>query len=114
MCGHTYFCSTLEMSKECPDCGSSSIEKIKSSGVCADGIIPFEISKEQAAERFEIIKETYDKALARGEKVHLIDGRHFYDKYGYSNCVQDNSHPNTLGHYAMYEAVLPVLKNCLG
>ncbi len=72
-----------------------------------------QIGYEMVTKRFEVIKKTYENALARGENVYLIDGRHFYDKYGYSNCVQDNSHPNTLGHYAMYEAVLPVLKKCL-
>ena len=72
-----------------------------------------QIGYEMVTKRFEVIKKTYDNALDRSENVYLIDGRHFYDKYGYSNCVQDNSHPNTLGHYAMYEAVLPVLKELL-
>lgn len=72
-----------------------------------------QIGIEEVTKRFEIIKKTYDNAVARGENVYLLDGRHFFDKYGYSNCVQDNSHPNTLGQYAMYEAVLPVLKECI-
>ncbi|MBQ8807995.1 MAG: hypothetical protein IJZ81_01655 [Clostridia bacterium] len=72
-----------------------------------------QIGLKEATERFEIIKETYDKARLRGENVYIIDGRHMYDKYGYDNCLQDNSHPNTLGMFAMYEAVLPILKECL-
>lgn len=48
MCSHTYFTSSEEISQDCPNCGSPEIEKINSSGYCADGIIPFEITKEQA------------------------------------------------------------------
>ena len=72
-----------------------------------------QIGYDMVTKRFDVIKETYEKARLRGENVYLIDGRHFYDKYGYSNCVQDNSHPNTLGHYAIYESVLPILENLL-
>lgn len=72
-----------------------------------------QIGYEMVTKRFNIIRETYENALARNENVYLIDGRHYYDKYGYSNCVQDNSHPNTLGHYAMYETLLPILTECL-
>lgn len=53
MCGHTYFTASGEKSRECQNCGSASCEKIQSSGYCADGIIPFEISKQQAAKKFE-------------------------------------------------------------
>ena len=53
MCSHTYFTASEEKSKECPECGNPSCKQVKSSGYCADGIIPFEISKEQAAEYFE-------------------------------------------------------------
>ena len=68
---------------------------------------------DQVDARFRIIEQTYQNALARGENVFLLDGRHFYDKFGYSNCVQDASHPNTLGMYAIYDAVLPILKKAL-
>lgn len=50
MCEHTYFSSSAEKSEECPECGSPNISKIQSSGYCADGIIPFEISREKATE----------------------------------------------------------------
>ncbi len=50
-CGHAYFCANEEKLLECKECGSASLEKIKSAGYCADGIIPFEISKEQAADK---------------------------------------------------------------
>lgn len=53
MCGHVYFSASQEKSSECNSCGSSSCSQIKSSGYCADGIIPFEITKLQAAEKFE-------------------------------------------------------------
>lgn len=73
-----------------------------------------QIGIDEATKRFEIIEKTYKNATGRGENVYLIDGRHIYDKFGFSNCVNDNSHPNTLGMYAMYEAVLPILKEALG
>lgn len=71
------------------------------------------IGVKETEARFKVIAETYRNARERGENVYLLDGRHFYDKFGYSNCVQDASHPNTLGMYAMYDAVLPALKESL-
>lgn len=53
MCGHIYFTASQEMSKDCSSCGGVNCTEIKTSGYCADGIIPFEISKEQAAEKFK-------------------------------------------------------------
>lgn len=47
-CGHAYFSACEEKSQECFECGNSSLEKINSSGYCADGIIPFEIDKKTA------------------------------------------------------------------
>ncbi len=53
MCGHVYFTASQERSSDCLACGSSSCSQVQSSGYCADGIIPFQISKEEAAEKFE-------------------------------------------------------------
>ncbi|MBP3582157.1 MAG: hypothetical protein J6J33_05330, partial [Clostridia bacterium] len=51
-CGNTYYIASDEKSKKCPNCGNSSSDIVQDSGYCADGIIPFKITKEQAAENF--------------------------------------------------------------
>ncbi len=53
MCGHTFFAATQDMASECSSCGCSSCSEINSSGYCADGIIPFELTKDEAAKKFE-------------------------------------------------------------
>lgn len=77
MCGHTYFTASEEKSQECQNCGSASCEMIQSSGYCADGIIPFEISKEQAAEKLEIYlrsKPGFPKEILSHEKNKNLTG----------------------------------------
>lgn len=69
-----------------------------------------EIGDKAAEERFNIIKETYDNAKARGENVYILDGRHFYDKIGYQNGCMDASHPTTLGFLAMADAVISLIE----
>lgn len=48
-CGRTYFMTTEGRSSRCPNCGSSDIELTEEPGFCADGVIPFKITKEQAS-----------------------------------------------------------------
>ena len=52
-CANVYYMSSEEKSKKCPNCGSSSSSMVEDSGACADGIIPFKISKDQAAKCFK-------------------------------------------------------------
>ena len=49
-CGRTYFMATEGHSSRCPNCGNSEIELANETGFCADGVIPFKITKQQAAE----------------------------------------------------------------
>lgn len=71
MCGNAYFSACEEKSQECLECGNVSLEKIKSAGFCADGIIPFEIDKEDAAKKMvnylksipNVPKSVFDNAL---------------------------------------------------
>ncbi len=73
-----------------------------------------EIPYEEAMERREIILNTYNNAKARGENVYFLDGGHFYDDFGYDDCVADDSHPNSLGLFAMATKIAEVLEEALG
>lgn len=71
------------------------------------------LSAEDVEERFQIIKKTYDAAVAAGDRnVYLIDGRtmvsHIPDSWGV-----DISHPNDLGFHAMATAIGNVLAQIL-
>lgn len=52
-CGNVYYMSSEEKSKKCTNCGNSSSTLVQDSGFCADGIIPFKISKQDAAKAFK-------------------------------------------------------------
>ena len=70
-------------------------------------------------QRRDIIKATYDKAVAAGDKhVYFVDGLHFYDQPGMPAIPRDfttvdNTHPTDLGFHLMYLKILPVLKKAL-
>ncbi len=51
-CKSTYFMSYEGTSKKCPNCGGSSCTLVESDGYCADAIIPFKITKEEASKKF--------------------------------------------------------------
>lgn len=65
--------------------------------------------------RYEIIKETYDMAIAEGDtNVYLIDGREFFPYKELADLAMvDGTHPNDLGMYytakALYETVAGIL-----
>ncbi len=50
-CGNVYYMSSEEKSKTCANCGCSSSKIVSDNGFCADGIIPFKISKQEAYEK---------------------------------------------------------------
>lgn len=64
--------------------------------------------------RIEIIKKTYDNALAAGDRnVYFIDGSKFFpDDVKYSAFV-DDCHPNDLGFYFMAKEIGDVLEKLL-
>ncbi len=70
---------------------------------------------EETDERFAVVKATYDRARAEGDKnVYLVDGRKFYkDKALGESCHSDFSHPNDLGHLYMAQALYKVVKKIL-
>lgn len=49
-CGRVYFMTTEGHSSRCPNCGNSEIELVEEPGFCADGVIPFKITKKQASD----------------------------------------------------------------
>lgn len=52
-CNGIYYISSEERSKKCPSCGGSSVSMVEDDGYSADGIIPFEITKEEASKTFQ-------------------------------------------------------------
>lgn len=52
-CGRVYFKSTEGRSSRCPNCGNSDIELTEEPGFCADGVIPFTVTKEEAAKKMK-------------------------------------------------------------
>ena len=61
--------------------------------------------------RRDIIKETYLKAVANGDKnVYFIDGQKVIPVSEKQNAFVDGVHPNDLGFYYLAKAILKVLK----
>ena len=70
---------------------------------------------EKFEERREIVRKTYENAIARGDKnVYFIDGQTFFGEKDRNLCLADNVHPNDLGFYRMAEVIEPVIKKVLG
>lgn len=68
---------------------------------------------EDTLARFAVIRETYERALASGDKnVYLLSGRELMAIAGCEGTV-DNCHPTDLGFYSMAQAIRPVLEHCL-
>jgi lysophospholipase L1-like esterase len=66
-------------------------------------------------ERRDIVKATYDRAAAAGDKhVYFVDGLEFFDRVPRKYCTVDNTHPSDLGFYLMFQKILPVLRRALG
>ena len=69
---------------------------------------------ENTSRRRAIIRATYDAAVAAGDRhVYYIDGETLFGLYGRDACTVDTCHPNDLGFFRMFEAVLPVLRKAL-
>lgn len=69
---------------------------------------------EDTAARFNVIRQTYEAALQRGDRhVTLLDGRTFFDPQESDLCLMDFIHPNDYGFHRMAEKILPVLTRVL-
>lgn len=57
--------------------------------------------------RIKIVKDTYNKALAEGDKnVYFLDGREYFPEEMRDLCFVDNLHPNDLGMYFMAKKII--------
>ncbi len=72
----------------------------------------FRLNAEEEEKR-AIVKETYDKAVAAGDKnVYYIDGPTLM-QYAKNDCSVDGAHPNDLGFYSMATVLLEQLRKIL-
>lgn len=66
-------------------------------------------------ERRAIIKETYDRAIAAGDKkVWYVDSQGVFEAFGGNDCTVDGCHSNDLGFYLMAKSLEPSLRQALG
>jgi hypothetical protein len=67
-----------------------------------------------AAARREVVRRTYDHAVAAGDKnVWFIDGESFFGDTDRHLCTVDCCHPNDLGFMRMAQVVEPLVKQIL-
>lgn len=71
-CGNVFYMSSEESSKKCPNCAMTACEVIEDSGYCADGVIPFKVSKEQAEDIFA--KHLKSKGIVLDQKEAQLEG----------------------------------------
>lgn len=67
------------------------------------------------AVRKEIIRRTYQNAVATGDKnVWFIDGETLFGTTDRDACTVDGTHPNDIGFLRMADTIEPVLRQALG
>lgn len=65
-------------------------------------------------ERLEIVRESYEKGIAAGDKnLYFVDGRTLFCGVDENICTTDRTHPNDLGHYMMYKRLAEVVEKIL-
>lgn len=75
---------------------------------------PAESYSENTKARRDVVKATYESAVAAGDKnVYFIDGETFYGETDRNLCSCDGCHPNDLGFYRMACTIRPILKQML-
>ena len=61
--------------------------------------------------RRNIIMKTYQKAVAEGDQnVYLLDGASIFAGDEREACTVDGTHPNDLGFYRFFKALLPIFE----
>lgn len=69
---------------------------------------------EDEIRRRDIVKATYENAVAKGDKnVYFIDGSDIFKIFGGDSCTVDDCHPNDLGFMCMAEILIPYLRKVL-
>lgn len=65
-------------------------------------------------DRRAVIRQTYNNAVRAGDgRVWFIDGETLFGKQDRDACTVDGCHPNDLGFYRMFRAILPTLAKAL-
>ena len=71
--------------------------------------------KKGAEERVQIIKESYQRLLDKGDKnVHFINGQEIFYSHDSEMMTVDDTHPTDFGFYCMAEEIEKVLKIYIG
>ncbi len=74
----------------------------------------FEREEDLAIACREIIRTTYQKAVAEGDKnVYFVDGETFFGTHERDLCTVDDCHPNDIGFLRMADVLEPVLRKIL-
>ena len=69
---------------------------------------------EEEIMRREIVKATYENALAAGDtNVYFLDGETFYGESDRELCSMDTIHPNDLGFLRMAQCIEPLIEKLL-
>ncbi len=64
-----------------------------------------------ADKRRDIVKDTYERAKRIGDnKVYFVDGFTLYGTENRTVCSADTCHPNDIGFYRMYEAIIDTIQ----
>lgn len=64
--------------------------------------------------KFEVMMDSYNKAVANGDKnVYYIDGREFYKGLNFNDCSWDLTHPNDIGFHKMSGIIGDVIEKVL-
>ncbi len=65
-------------------------------------------------ERRTVVMQTYQKALAEGDRnVYFLDGATIFAGDEFDACTVDCVHPNDLGFYRFYKALLPIFERLI-
>ncbi|MBQ7412175.1 MAG: hypothetical protein IJW10_04655 [Clostridia bacterium] len=74
----------------------------------------FDSDKADNIKRRNIIRKTYENAIANGDKnVYFIDGEAYFGDTDRSICTVEGCHPTDLGFMRMAQTIYPVLKEIL-
>jgi lysophospholipase L1-like esterase len=74
----------------------------------------FDTSPDESRARRAVIRRTYNRAVARGDRgVFMVDGEFLFGKTDRDACTVDGCHPNDLGFLRMADGITPAVHNAL-
>jgi len=67
-----------------------------------------------AVDRRRVVMKTYQTALSEGDRnVYFLDGGTIFAGDEYDACTVDGTHPNDLGFYRFFKALLPIFEEII-